>query len=406
MIKKVKITDLRHGMYIHDINVPWLDQSFLLGQFMIQREDQIKKMMDANILEVCIDTGKGLDVKDAPTAKEAGAAIMNEMIISVSAEGSESTNAQQKERWAESKRAYTETIKIVTSIFKDARIGKQAGFKNAFPIVAHIAEGVMLDDSTLVSLCRLRNRDDYTFQHSVSVSSLLLTLCNFIGGYTSDDMVQIGLGGMFHDIGKMMIPDHILNKPGPLTDEEHEVMRTHVNKGLEYLRSEHSLGEIALQAVAEHHEKLNGSGYPNGLSGDRISKVGQMASIVDVYDAITSNRIYRVAIEPTVAIRMMYEWAGRHFDETLVRSFIRAIGIYPVGSLVRLQSGRLAVVLRKGDGNLLQPIVRVVYNAVNGHNLPVQDVDLASPSCMDHIVGYETPSDWGIDPIRFIEEGV
>lgn len=392
-------------MYIHDINVPWLDQGFLLGQFMIQREDQIKKMMDANILEVFIDTGKGLDAKDAPTAEEAEAALMNEMINSVSAEDSESTDAQQKEQWAESKRAYTEAIKIVTSIFNDARIGKQAGLRNVFPIMAHIAEGVMLDDGALVSLCRLKNRDNYTFQHSVSVSVLLLTFCNLIGGYTSDDMVQIGLGGMFHDIGKMMTPDHILNKPGQLTDDEHEVMRTHVNEGLEYLRSEHSLREIALQVVAEHHEKLNGSGYPRGLSGDGITKVGQMASIVDVYDAITSNRVYRTAIEPTAAIKMIYEWAGRHFDGTLVRSFIRAIGIYPVGSLVRLQSGRLAVVLRKGDGNLLQPIVRVVYNAVNGHNIPVQDVNLASPGCMDHIIGYETPSDWGIDPIRFIEEG-
>jgi len=405
MIKKVKISDLRPGMYLHDVNVPWLESGFLLGQFMLQREDQIEKLASANILEVLIDTEKGLDAINAPTEEEAETALMEEIIGSFSAESNEYVAAQQRLRWAESKRVYKEAIKIVTSIFGDARLGYRTGFQHAFPVVASIAEGVMLDEGALVSLCRLKNRDDYTFQHSVSVSALLITLCSAIGGYTGDDLVQIGLGGLFHDIGKMMTPDHILYKPARLTEAEHEIMRAHVNEGIDYLRSEHGLRELALCAVAEHHERYDGSGYPKGLSRDQISKIGQMASIIDVYDAITSNRVYHGAIEPTAAIRLIYEWAGRHFDGAFVRSFIRAIGIYPVGSLVRLQSGRLAIVLRQGEGNLLQPFVRVIYSTVKGQRIPVQDVDLASPGCMDQIVGFEAPGSWGIDPIRFIEEG-
>jgi hypothetical protein len=127
-----------------------------------------------------------------------------------------------------------------------------------------------------------------------------------------------------------------------------------------------------------------------------------MASIVDVYDAITSIRVYHKALEPSNALKRMFEWSGRHFDGTLVHSFIKAIGIYPVGSLVRLKSGRLAVVLRQGEHNLLSPFVRIVYHAVKGHRLPVQDINLGSANCQDHIVGYELPVSWGIDPIKFI----
>jgi len=400
MIKKVKIADLRPGMYLHDVNVPWLESGFLLGQFVLQREDQIEKLASANILEVLIDTEKGLDAIDAPTKEEAESALMEEIIGSLSAESDEYVAAQQRLRWAESKRVYKEAIKIVNAIFNDARLGRRTGFQHAFPVVANIAEGVMRDEGALVSLCRLKNRDTYTFQHSVSVSALLITLCSAIGGYSKDDLIQIGLGGLFHDIGKMMTPDHILYKPGRLTEAEHEIMRAHVNEGIDYLRSEHGLRELALYAVAEHHERYDGSGYPKGLSRDQISKVGQMASIIDVYDAITSDRVYHGAIEPTAAIRLIYEWAGRHFDGAFVRSFIRAIGIYPVGSLVRLQNGALAVVLRQNEENLLQPLVRIVYNAVRDRRVHPKDIDLASPSCRDYIVDYETPGNWGIDPIN------
>ncbi|MDR2561285.1 MAG: HD-GYP domain-containing protein [Holophagales bacterium] len=405
MIKKVKIAELRLGMFIHDLNVPWIDDGFLLGRFMLQSEDQIEKLTNANILEVLIDTEKGLDAKNAPTVEEAEDALADEITRVIAAEDSEFTATQQKARWEESKQAYVEAISIVTSIFNDVRLGKQTGIKHAFPVVENITRGVMLDDGALISLCRLKNRDDYTFQHSVSVSALLITLCSAIGGYAGDDLVQIGLGGLFHDIGKMMTPDHILYKPGRLTRDEHEIMRGHVNEGLDYLRKEHGLRELALRVVAEHHEKYDGSGYPKGLFKDQISKVGQMASIIDVYDAITSNRVYHAAIEPTAAIRLLYEWAGRHFDGTLVRSFIRAVGIYPVGSLIRLQSGRLAVVIRQGDENLLQPLVRIVYNSIRGHRVPAQDLDLAAPNCQDYIVDYETPNNWSIDPIKIIEEG-
>jgi len=392
-------------MYVHDLNMPWMEHGFLFGRFLIHSDKQIERLLRGNIAEVLIDTERGLDAKNAPTAEEAEAALMNEMIGAVSQQTRESAAAKQKINLAESKRVRTQAIKVVTGILNDVRIGKQGQPSSALPVVKNIADAVLGDDGAMVSLCRIKNRDDYTFQHSVSVSALLITLCNSIGGFSDTELTHIGLGGLLHDVGKMKTPDSILNKPGPLTEEEYEIMKKHVNDGLDYLRGERGLDESVMRITGEHHERHDGSGYPKGLSKDQISKVGQMAAIIDVYDAITSIRVYHAALEPTMALKRIYEWGGRHFDMTLVHSFIKAIGIYPVGSLVRLQSGKLAVVISQGAEHMLQPFVRIVYNAAKGHRVPIQDVDLSAPNCQDQIVGYEMPESWGISPIKFIEKG-
>jgi putative nucleotidyltransferase with HDIG domain len=297
---------------------------------------------------------------------------------------------------------HEEAVKTAGDILSNVRIGKQISVKRAVSAVTNIINGILGDDDTLLSLCRIKQRDKYTFQHSVSVSALLVNFCHSLGGFSKDDLLQAGLGGLFHDVGKMKIPDDILNKPGSLTDPEFEIMRTHVIEGLDYLRSDTDVSEIALRIVAEHHERYDGSGYPKGLSQNYISYFGRMAAIVEVYDAITSERVYHSALEPSEALKRMFEWGGKHFDETMMHQFIRTMGIYPVGSLVRLKSGCLAVVLRQGELNLLQPIVRIVYNAKRGHRLPPGDLDLASPNCQDQIVGFEVPGSWGIDTIKYI----
>ncbi|MDR1840725.1 MAG: HD-GYP domain-containing protein [Holophagales bacterium] len=406
MIKKVKTTDLKLGMYIHDLNVPWLEHGFVAKNFLLRNERQIEKIFHENIIEVLIDTDKGLDAIHAPTLEESESVLLDKMIDAVSEPSNESLASDIKLQWAESKKIHAEAVMITSDILNDVRLGQQVDIIQATPIVAHIADAVLDNDSTLLSLCRIKKRDTYTFQHSVSVSALLITFCHSFGGYSHDQLIQIGLGGLFHDVGKMRIPDAVLNKPGRLTEDEFRIMKSHVAEGLDYLRTAPGLSDSSLKIAAEHHEKYDGSGYPRGLSRDSISQFGQMASIVDVYDAITSTRVYHTGIEPASALKRMFEWSGRHFNETLVQKFIKAIGIYPVGSLVRLESGRLAIVLRQGQKNMLQPFVRVVYNAERGHRLPIHDLNLAAPDCQDHIVGYELPASWGIDPNKIIGKGL
>jgi HD-GYP domain-containing protein (c-di-GMP phosphodiesterase class II) len=215
---------------------------------------------------------------------------------------------------------------------------------------------------------------------------------------------------MLHDIGKMRVPDHILNKPGKLTDGEFAIMKNHVNLGLEVLNKTPGISETVLQIAGEHHEKYCGSGYPFRKKGEEISTLGRMAAIVDVYDAITSNRVYHKGMEPPLALKKIYEWSDRnattepHMDEELVQHFIHALGIYPVGSLVMLESQRLAVVLEQSTEGLLSPRLRVMYDCTTRRKIEPFDIDMADPANgADSIIGNEDPDDWKVKPFEYLD---
>jgi HD-GYP domain-containing protein (c-di-GMP phosphodiesterase class II) len=166
-----------------------------------------------------------------------------------------------------------------------------------------------------------------------------------------------------------------------------------------------NISQTALHVAAQHHERYDGSGYPNRLKGDQISPIGQMAAIIDVYDAITSDRVYHKGMPPTEALRKMFEWSKFHFKPELVHAFARVVGIYPVGALVRLESGRLAVVVEHRESNMLHPLVRVMFDGKRNYHLKPEDVDLSRPvghGGGDRIVGHESPEKWQIDPMKFL----
>jgi HD-GYP domain-containing protein (c-di-GMP phosphodiesterase class II) len=207
------------------------------------------------------------------------------------------------------------------------------------------------------------------------------------------------MGGLLHDLGKAKVPVHLLNKPGRLTEDEYAVMKTHVVETAQLLKNVSHLGEIALNAASQHHERYDGSGYPNKLKGDEISQHGQMLAIVDVYDAITSIRVYHKAMPPTEALRSLYEWSGAQFNPRLVQAFIKGIGIYPAGSLVRLESDRLGIVREVTPENLLQPIVQVIFDCAKACHILPEMVDLASSA--DKIKSHEAFEKWGIDQSKW-----
>jgi len=179
-------------------------------------------------------------------------------------------------------------------------------------------------------------------------------------------------------------------------------MKEHVTLGLEILRGTPGISRTVVQVAGEHHERFEGSGYPEQLQGGEISQLGRMAAIVDVYDALTSNRIYHKGMEPPAALTKLFEWSDHHFDAELVQHFIQAIGIYPVGSLVKLASNRLGVVMEQSAQGLLSPKVRVMYDIPRGRRLSPVDIDLADPACDDSIVCNEDPEVWGQNPFEYL----
>ncbi len=384
MIKKVRVQDLRLGMYIHDLNWGWWHHGFVFSHFMLRRQEDLERLQDHPKGEVYIDTIKGMDLPDGEADSS-----KNE-----SSNPSESSFVQELK---EAQLIRDEAISVAEGMMNDARLGRQVALERVEPVVSRITDSILRNPGALVSLCRMKEGDTYTFQHCVSVSTLLVAFCRSLG-MDKDMLVEAGLGAMLHDLGKMRVPDHILNKPGRLSEEEFVIMKKHVELGLEVLAHTPDISERMIQIAGEHHERFDGSGYPKGLKGRGISLIGRMAAIVDVYDAITSNRIYHRGLEPPVALQRIYGWSEHHFDPELVQQFIQTIGIYPVGSLVLLESGRVALVLDQGRSGLLYPKVRVLLNTRTRQPIEPYDVDLSEPDIPgDHVIGEEDPFEWNLD---------
>jgi HD-GYP domain-containing protein (c-di-GMP phosphodiesterase class II) len=179
-------------------------------------------------------------------------------------------------------------------------------------------------------------------------------------------------------------------------------MKSHVVRSIIILQHTPGISQIALDVAGQHHERFDGTGYPNKLKDQDISLYGQMGAIVDVYDAITSDRVYHKGMPPTEALGKLLEWSKFHFDPEMVRKFIKAVGIYPTGSLIRLESGRLGIVLEQHPDKLMQPVVRIFYHAGKRYYIEPEVVDLARPTCQDRVTGHESFEAWGIDPKKWL----
>jgi HD-GYP domain-containing protein (c-di-GMP phosphodiesterase class II) len=212
-------------------------------------------------------------------------------------------------------------------------------------------------------------------------------------GLNESQCHEAGMAGMLHDLGKAAMPQDILNKPGKLTNEEFEIIKQHPVRGEEMLRAAGLGSESALDVCRHHHERVDGKGYPDGLQGDGISLLARMGAICDVYDAVTSDRPYKKAWDPAHALSQMATWEG-HFDVPAFRSFVRCLGIYPTGSLVRLSSGRLALVLEQNPAELTRPRVKVFFSTKADMPIERKVVDLAARDVADQIVAREPLDKW------------
>jgi putative nucleotidyltransferase with HDIG domain len=278
-------------------------------------------------------------------------------------------------------------------MFGDGRMGKALDFEQADNLVAEISDSVMRHPNALISLARLKRADEYTYMHSVAVCALMIALARQLG-MSPVQVREVGLAGMLHDVGKMAVPAEILNKPGKLTDSEFVTVREHPQAGGKILLAGKQVSAVVLDVCLHHHEKVDGSGYPHRLSGEQISLPAKMGAICDVYDAVTSNRPYKAGWEPAESIRKMAEWTG-HFDQTVFKAFVKTVGIYPTGSLVRLQSGRIGVVLDQHATSLLMPKVKVFFSAKSKTPIAQEIIDLAKLIDRDKIVSRESAADWG-----------
>lgn len=402
MIKKIGIGQLKVGMYVHDFNCDWMEHPFMRNRLLISSEEEIRKVAEAGIRELYIDTDKGLDA-EAPTAEQVRTEIERELHRIAEQQTAPVQRVSLTEELRRAAQIKHQAHQLVRNVMADARLGKAVELDQVEPVVESITGSILRNPGALTGLLRIKNKDDYTFLHSVSVCTLLVAFCRSVG-MSAEDIRQAGLGGLLHDTGKALVPDHILNKPGRLTDEEFDIIRRHPRDGHTILLRTPGVGEIPLDITLHHHERMDGSGYPDRLPGEQISSFAQMAAIVDVYDAITADRCYHKGMPAAEALRKMHEWSKFHFHPHQVQAFIRCVGIYPVGTLVLLESGRLGVVLEPHESNLLAPKVRAFFSTRSNTYIKPVDLDLSKPLGLgggDRILSHESAEKWRVEPMKF-----
>lgn len=412
MIKEIHSSQLRVGMYLHKLGVSWFKHPFVQNAFLLDSVEDLKTIRDHGIEKVWIDTDRGADLEverpaPAPVAPRRDLPTRTpDTLKPATAQASatpapRSTPARKQSMQAEvaqAKKLCHMAKNEMASMFNDARMGKVVKTGDAMPLVEEISASVLRHPTALISVARIKTHDEYTFMHSVAVCALMVALARQMD---LDDrlVMEAGIGGMMHDLGKAMMPLEVLNKPGKLTDDEYAIMQAHPEAGWKMLVESGDASEGTLDIALHHHEKVDGSGYPEKLKGDQISLLARMGAVCDVYDAVTSNRPYKNGWDPAESIKRMASWKG-HFDDTIFKAFVRSIGIYPVGALVRTHSDKLGVVIEQNDASMLKPKIRVFFSARTNAPIPQQVIDLASPACREEIAGVERAQDWGLENLE------
>ena len=406
MLKKINVKQLVVGMHLKEFCGSWMDHPFWRNSFVITDPTDIERILASSITEVWIDSSKGLDIaagEIAVSEEESEARVDAE--LSLAARSTRATTpVPASEEFARAAKICAQSKLAVTSMFQEARMGKAVNTANAQKLVEEINDSVSRNPGALISLARLKTADDYTYMHSVAVCALMIALAKQLG-LSESETRRAGIAGLLHDLGKALMPMEVLNKPGKLTDEEFAIIKKHPEEGHRLLLGNPDADEMTLDVVLHHHEKVDGTGYPKGLKDQEISLFAKMGAICDVYDAITSNRPYKAGWPPSESLRKMAEWATGHFDQHVFQAFVKSLGIYPIGSLIRLASGRLGLVIDQSEKSLLTPCIKVFYSTLAQARILPEVIDLSRPGCHEKIAGREDPAKWDFPDLNELWSG-
>lgn len=361
-LKNISINELTVGMYVHAIadqqgNISVKSQGYVKSQTVI--ESLIKR----GVTGLVIDTTKQLIQETQPETP-----ILPPEPKNPSATFDDEIGRAEKlhKKGKHIQKTLLRSVKNGTSF--DQRIPKQ--------FASEMVGSIERNANALLCLTKIRDKDDYLLEHSLNVAILLANFGQFIGMSTKE-VEELAHAGFLHDVGKVKIDDHILHKPGKLDDMEMEVMKQHVVFGIETLR-EAGVAEHLITTVSEHHERLDGLGYPYGKKGAEISKQGRMIAIVDVYDALTAERVYKKGMPGQKALQILLKGCPDKYDHDILNQFIKCMGIYPIGSLVKLNNERIGVVVEQNDASPLKPKVKTIYSTRGNHYLEGKMLDLSS----------------------------
>lgn len=418
--KKIDVQYLEMGMYVAELDRPWLGTPFLFQGFEIRSEAELlelKRLCRWVYIETP-DTGASTAAsrpaatpsprRQSAVQTEAEQRMAREFLKIINQPRGQPVYTDRCEIEQEipaAREQHAAARSLIYQILEDVRTGKNIDSISAKRIVGALAESIIRNPDALTCFIQLKNKDEYTAQHSLRVCILALAFGRHLG-LDRETLEILGTGALLHDIGKMKVPNEILNKPAALTDYEFSLMQSHVPRGVEILERTSSIPRAAIEVARCHHERYGGGGYVAGLSGDQIGFFGMIGGIVDCYDAVTSDRAYRAGMSAHAALKQMYEWRGRDFHPGLVEQFIQCMGIYPIGSVVELNTGEIGVVVTMNRVRRLKPRVMLVMNANCAPYSTPMSVDLMNHKTSDgrpcEIDRVLEPGMYGIDPVRYL----
>ena len=379
---KVDISQLKKGMFVSELDRPWTETSFLLQGVLIESTEDISQFQKT-CEYVYIDADKSHEsiYPHLRSLSTLGKDESNPNHSDTHAHESKQADLEQHNFQKELKVArklHSRTRTYIDQALEDVRLGQAVNTDEAKELVTEVANSITRSPHAMVWLTNMKERDEYTSIHCMNVCILAVSFGRSLG-MNKTELELLGLGGLLHDLGKMRVPLEILNKPSKLTFDEFEVMKTHPMEGYSMLKKQDDLPLEVLDIVKHHHERRNGKGYPSQLDGDHINNMTRIVAIVDVYDAITSDRCYHDAITPYEALKNMYEWVNEDFDKEIIEQFIKCLGIYPIGCVVELNMGHVGIVVSASEKSKLRPIVMLVLNS-KGERFPAPKlINLAHP---------------------------
>ena len=367
-MEKIHVNDLKIGDYIIKMDASWLDTPFFKHSFEVKDTQTIEKIQKSGVEYVFI--------KPRPQKTKILDQSSDKLIKNIMETKKETLPKEYIEiqNLAPSFHLYEKSVAIVKNVMEEVRAGNMFNSTAVKILADKIADLTIKNRSLMVNIAKLQSYDDYTFQHSMNVAVFASSLGKLLGLPASDVKI-LANSGLLHDIGKMLVPKEILNKPAKLTDDEFVIMKNHVTEGYNYLKK-NGFSENELKIVVEHHERFDGSGYPNGLKDEEISIFGKIGAVVDIYDAITSDRVYHKGMYPPSAIKMMFSWTDKHINKKIFEFFVANVGIYPVGTIVLLSTNELAVVADVSK-KPLEPVV-VIFRAASGSEITPIIYDLST----------------------------
>jgi len=388
VLRRIKAEQLQVGMFVARLGGPWINHPFWRSRFLVTSDDQVEQIRAANVQDVWIDILKGRNLP-TPAAPE-----MMEADVSDAPESSFEEELELAKELIKTGRA------VVGSMFGEVRMGRALETHGALLLVDSASTSLSRHSQALLAMARLKAKDDYTYLHSFSVCALMIAVGRTLT-LPDGEVRELGLAGLVHDIGKLTLPESLLLKAGELSPAEYEQMRRHPSAGYRILNEARLYTNIPLDVCVHHHERVDGRGYPFGLFEHEISVHAKIAAICDTYDSLTSPRPNHQAWSPARAMEYIAVRVDTLFDRRVFKAFTRTVGIYPLGTVLRLRSGRLAVVCGQNGDEPLRPRVMTFYSVPQSKSLPPEVLDLMQSD--DSVIAFEDAKQWGFTDEQLME---